>query len=192
MLDKRSQKKNYLIYGVIGAMICCILIVIVSLNHELISSNNEKEVENGDDSIPPIVSAQEVDNDDNFSERIKNLSFSDKIKAVLERERVNKEQKNNLVKAKSLYDELIEFKDDEAFHIRGFIKSEPMTKYALWKDKVDALSQKSGQEFTSRYQISMNDILGVGIGYMLYKGEEPEYNKSKNQKLKEAFKKLTE
>ncbi len=93
--------------------------------------------------------------------------------------------------AKAMYSELLQFKGDKEFHHRGFSKAEPVTKYSLWHEALNAVRAKLTAEqqrnLIFKHDFDFGDVAGLAVAYMNSKGQETDYTRSKCKQLDTAF-----
>ena len=97
------------------------------------------------------------------------------------------EQRGLVLLYKSLYDELIEFKDDEDFKQFGFSKS----KYSAWLTKVLVqIGEKENErlkQFSLERRIFFGDLHSLGLNYVTSQGEETKQTREEQKKIYRAL-----
>ena len=88
-----------------------------------------------------------------------------------------------LAKTKKLYMELIEFKGDQKFHNVGFGQC---CQYYKWLQEVRAISNTDARKLL-KYGFVPGDIEMLGKEYMRSKGNETNYSKGMNKRLRAVF-----
>lgn len=100
----------------------------------------------------------------------------------------NESPEEVLKEIKTLYQELIIFKDTSTFAEFGFSKGGP---HSQWLDTMKELvkSKKGGIEFIRAYGFVPGDLLQLGQSYLSNKGIDDDYTTYTSEMLKEAFSK---
>ncbi|NMM50346.1 hypothetical protein [Marinigracilibium pacificum] len=85
---------------------------------------------------------------------------------------------------KSLYFELLEFKDDEKFKKYGFSKGGP---YNKWLTKVEEIESNPDSKLLMKKGILIGELKTLGMTYANSKGEETQVTKSFNEMFSNAI-----
>jgi len=89
-----------------------------------------------------------------------------------------------LAKFKSLYDELLSFKDTQEFIEKGFGTA---SRYNKWYETVKSFSEDKESNILASHGFVAGDLLMLGLEYVKSKGKETEYSKTIRAQFDEAF-----
>ncbi len=83
--------------------------------------------------------------------------------------------------AKTLYQDLLKFKDDPEFHTKGFADSNPKTKYRIWHEAVQ--HAKTIENFNNK----LAPLWLLGFEYRKSGGKKTEYTEFVTEVLKREY-----
>ena len=93
-------------------------------------------------------------------------------------------QQSIIQKTKSLYLEMIDFKDKSDFHTYGFGAGGP---YHAWMEKVEKLEKDPNAKLLIENGMVVGDLKMLGFEYMRSKGKETDYTQFIIPEIKKAL-----